>query len=358
MNTTIIHSQSPILARESRLRALAFPVLAGVAAVVLSGCHREPSAATEASLPEATVSAVMVERHEHQAFEEVVGSVQSRQRAEIGPKISARVEAIDVVPGSVVSQGELLVRLDDREIQARLDQASATLEQAENDLRRFTGLLEQESVTQAEFDSVQARARVARAAKVEAETMLAYTRITAPFDGVITHKRAEVGDLAQPGRALVVLEDPDALRLDADVPEALITAVEPGAELLVTVASLPTPIPGRVSEIAPAADPQSRTFRVKLDLPASEALRLGQFGRVAVPVAGSTALTVPSGAVVVRGQMEIVFVVEADKARLRLVKTGKRLGDRVELLSGIDLGEQVITDGLKGLKDGQPVRLN
>lgn len=337
----------------ARILSLLTPVLLFAS----TGCHHERQTPRTDALPEVEVVAATVERRGHQAFEEVVGSVQSHQRAEIGPKVGGRVERIDVVPGSVVKAGDLLVLLDDRELQARLDQATATLEQADNDLRRFTGLLEQDSVTQAEFDAVQARQRIARAAKAEAETMLAYTRIVAPFDGVITHKNAEVGDLALPGRSLVVLEDPNALRLDADVPEALIGQVRQGAMLPVTVTSLGEPIQGRVSEIAPAADPQSRTFRVKLDLPDTDGLRLGQFGRVAVPVPGQAALSVPSGAVVVRGQMELVFVIDDGTARLRLVKTGKTLGDHVELVSGVEEGERVVVEGLDRLHDGQPVRV-
>lgn len=338
-------------------RPLAFAMMAAGCALVVAGCSHETHSREQAPLPEATVAVARVERHEHPTYEEVVGSVQSRQRTEIGPKLSARVEAIQVVPGSVVAAGDLLVQLDDREVQASVDQATATLEQAENDLGRFTRLLEEESVTQAEFDAVQARQRVARAALEAAETMLAYTRIVAPFDGVVTHKRAEVGDLALPGRPLVVLEDPNALRFDADVPEGLIATLSLGTELSVSVAAVANPLPGRISEIAPAADPQSRTFRVKLDLPPTDGLRLGQFGRMSVPVKGRPALTVPLSALVVRGQMEMVFVVQDGKARMRLVKTGKDLGDNVELLSGVDEGDTVVVDGLKGLLDGQPVNV-
>jgi RND family efflux transporter MFP subunit len=332
---------------------LPLTLLAGV----MVGCHRELPLPSADALPTVPVSVVTVENREYQAFEEVVGTVESRQRAEIGPKVSARVERIRVSPGTRVKAGDLLVQLDDREIRARLDQAEATLEQANKDLERFTDLLRQDTVTQAEFDAVQARQRVAQAAKVEAETMLGYSRIIAPFDGVISRKLVEVGDLALPGRPLVVLEDPNALRFDADVPEALIPHVHEGDVLEVSLSLAKAPIAGRVSEVAPAADPQSRTFRVKLDLPANSGLRLGQFGRVAVPVEGNAALRVPASAVLRRGQLEIVFVVEDGIAQMRLVKTGKRLGDEFELLSGVERGETVVARDTAALVDGQPVRV-
>lgn len=333
------------------------PVATVILSVAMMGCQERAPGPSPESLPAVQVSVVEVQSGEHQAFEEVVGSIQSRQRAALEPKVSARIDRVPVVPGTVVETGTLLVQLDAREIQARLDQMTATLEQAENELQRFTGLLAQDTVTRSEFDAVQARQRVALAAKVEAETMLGYTRITAPFSGVITRKWVEVGDLALPGRPLVVIEDPKALRLDADVPEALIENLQLGAELQVFVASLDHPIPGRVSEIAPAADPQSRTFLVKLDLPPTPVLRLGQFGRVAVPVQATTSLRVPASAVLLRGQMELVFVIQDGTARLRLVKTGKQLGSEVELVSGVESGERIVADNPGQIVDGQPVEV-
>lgn len=330
---------------------------AALLALAVTGCHPASTPTTPAAMPPVTVSTVAAGWRTVPAFEEVVGSVQSRQRAELEAKVSARIERLPVAPGQRVVKGELLAQLDDREIRARLLQAEATLDQAQKDLKRFTVLVKDGTITQAEFDQVEARARISEAVKIEAETLLNYTRIEAPFDGVITRKFSEVGDLALPGRPLLALEDPNALRLEADVPEALIGRLRSGAELNVTVASVPRPIPGRVSEIAPAADPQSLTFRVKLDLPAIDGLHLGQFGRVAVPVEDSSALRVPAPAVLLRGQMEIVFVVESGHARLRLVKTGKRFGDEVELLSGVEAGELLVAEPGNAVRDGQPVKV-
>jgi RND family efflux transporter MFP subunit len=107
--------------------------------------------------------------------------------------------------------------------------------------------------------------------------------------------------------------------------------------------------------MSPAADPNSRTFLVKLDLPAVQGLRSGQFGRVAVPVGEVSAIRVPASAVVQRGQMDIVFVVTNGHAELRLVKTGARVVDEIEVVSGLDSGEQIVTDGATTLMDGQPV---
>jgi RND family efflux transporter MFP subunit len=116
-------------------------------------------------------------------------------------------------------------------------------------------------------------------------------------------------------------------------------------------------VEGIVSEISPVADPVSRTFNVKLDLPPTEGLRTGQFGRVSVPVAEVKLLLVPQSAVLKRGQMELIFVAQQGTAALRLVKTGKVLEDRVEVISGLEEGEQVIVSESAQLNDGQPVTL-
>jgi RND family efflux transporter MFP subunit len=272
-------------------------------------------------------------------------------------KVSGRVEKMPVITGQTVKKGDLLTQLDAREIQARLDQATAIRDQADADLQRFSSLLKQEAVTRAEYDAVQARQRVAQAAVTEADTQLAHTRVLAPFDGVITRKHADVGDLAAPGRPLLEIDDPSQLRLEANISEALIGRVRSGNTLRVRIDTIHQDLEGAVAEVAPNADPNSRTFLVKIDLPAHPDLRAGQFGRVAISVGQFAALRVPASAIVKRGQLEIAFVARDGKAQLRLVKTGKLLGDEIEILSGIDPNESVIIDELPRLLDGQPVEI-
>jgi RND family efflux transporter MFP subunit len=303
-----------------------------------------------------SVRAQTVEAGKQIATEDTVGTVRAKLRAVIEASISGKVSQMLVVPGQQVKAGWQLATIDAREIQARVEQAAAVRQQAEADLKRFTSLLEQKNIAQAEYDSAQARARVAQAALAEAETMLGYTKVTAPFDGVITRKLADVGDLAAPGKPLLELEDSTALRLEADVPEAVVGRLALGDKLPVRIDALEKELEGVVGEIAPAADPRSRTFLVKLDLPPAPGLRAGQFGRVAMPVGETTTIRVPASAVVQRGQMEFVFVISDGRARLRIVKTGRRAGGEVELVSGVEAGEKIVTEGAAGLMDGQPVK--
>jgi RND family efflux transporter MFP subunit len=323
---------------------------------VLPGCGRKAEAPDSGALPAANVQVQAVESKARAATEDVVGTVRAKLRAVLEAKVSGRVDQMLVVPGQQVKAGELLAHIDAREVQARLDQAVAVKQQADADLKRFASLLEQKILAPSEYDNATAKARVAAAGVVEAETLLSHTKISAPFEGVITRKPADVGDLAAPGKPLLEMEDSRTLRLEADVPEAVVGKVALGDRLVVRIAALETELQGTISEIAPTADPSSRTFLVKLDLPSKPGLRAGQFGRVAMPIGEARALRVPVNAVVTRGQMEMVFVVADGKAQMRLVKTGKRLGDEVEIISGLSAGEKIAAAGVADLVDGQPVK--
>lgn len=332
------------------------PTILLAAVPIFSGCHK-PTEPAPPDLPPASVRVQTAERKPFTATEDVVGTVRPKLSAAIEAKVSGRIEQMRVVPGQSVQTGELLVQLDAHEIQARCDQAIAVRQQAESDLKRASDLFQQKILSQSEFDAAQSKFRVADAAANEAETLLGYTKITAPFAGVITRKFADVGDLAMPGKTLLQMENPNALRLDADVPEALIGNLKLGDKLAVQIAAVARGGTGTVAEIAPAADPNSRTFLVKLDLPDTAGLRSGQFGRVAVPVGEVNSIRVPAGAVVQRGQMEVVFVDVNHHAQLRLVKTGRHGDGEVEIVSGLDTGESIVTDGAAELMDGQPLNL-
>jgi RND family efflux transporter MFP subunit len=301
-----------------------------------------------------TVQSEPVTRRSHTAVEEVVGTVRSKQRAVVEAKISGRVLEYSATPGTIVKAGDLLARLDVQEIQAKVDQARAMLDQAQRDFDRQNQLIASKATTRQDFDTADARVKVSTAAVREAETMMSYAQVTAPFDGVVTRKLADVGDLAMPGKPLLEIEAPTSLRFEADLPEAILDRVKLGEKMTVRLAKV---IEGTVSEISPVADPVSRTFNVKLDLPPTEGLRTGQFGRVSVPVAEVKLLLVPQSSVLKRGQMELIFIAKDGKAALRLVKTGKTLEDRIEILSGLEEGEQIIVSDTTQLTDGQPVTL-
>ena len=189
-----------------------------------------------------------------------------------------------------------------------------------------------------------------------AELALGETRITAPATGVVVDRRVEPGDLAMPGQPLLVLDDPRAYRLEAEVGESAVGRVRVGQRVPVVLDSLGRTLEGRVVEIIPASDPSSRTVTVKLDLPVDPGLRSGLFGRARFPAGERQVLVVPSSALVERGQLTAVYVVDDQAiARLRLVTAGGRHADRVEILSGLDAGERVVVEGASRVSDGSRV---
>ena len=281
--------------------------------------------------------------------------MRAKLQATLEAKLSGRIEKLTVVTGQRVKAGELIARLDAPEVNARLEQAEASRDQAERDWRRVEALFGQQAATRAEYDAAQSRNQMAKAAAAEAKAMMSYIEILAPFDGVVTRKWADVGDLAAPGKPLLALEDPSALQLEADVPQALAAYVERNARLAVRVDGVRGELTGTVSEIAPGADPVSRTVRIKVDLLGQPGLSSGQFARLVVPIGRRDSLRVPVSAVVRRGQLEIVFVVVNQRAQLHLTKTSQRVGEEMEILSGLHAGDAVVVEGADQLRDGQPV---
>lgn len=330
----------------------------GLAALLLAaGCGKHGGESPEAGPagPAVRVAAAAVTVQPLWDEEEVVGNVEAAQRAVLSAKVTGVIDAVKAAPGARVQRGDVLATIDAREIKARLDQAAAAHDQARKDFARIEKLLQSGSSTRQEFDAATMRLRTSDAALVEARTMLQYTEITAPFDGVVTRKLAEVGDLATPGKPLMEMENSALLRFQCEIPEALIDRVQMAAQMPVRVDAAGTDLAGTVSEIAPSASAGSRTFLVKLDLPEADKLRAGQFGRVRVPVRERPALLVTEGAVVRRGQIESVFVVEDGRVRLRLVKTGRRMDGKVEVLSGLSGGETVVVSDAHLLNDGAAV---
>lgn len=320
-------------------------------AIALVACGRqEPAASSSPALPVAAAKVASVRRQTLRLNEDITGTVRAKTRAVIEAKISGRLLSLNAALGQTVKLGDVLATLDAQEMQARLESAKATLEQAMRDEQRIASLVTTNAVSKSDYDAAKARLAVAQAGVSEAQTMLGYARVTAPFDGVITRKLADQGDLAAPGKPLLELENPAQLRVEADIPEALIENLKMGMPLEVNPTTKAT-----VAEISPTGDPNSRTFPVKLDLPAGSGLRPGQFVRVAIPVRDYDALLIPASAIVTRGQMQIVFVAENGVAKLRLIRTGRMRSEGVEVLAGLEGGELLVIEGTDKLKDGQPL---
>jgi RND family efflux transporter MFP subunit len=333
-------------------------LLPALAALVLTSCGDRAQHASLSQGAPKTVTAAPAQRVAESSREEYMGTVVARNRAGIESKVQAKVERIPVTLGSKVSAGQVLAELDVREFQARVAQAEAVYQQAASDLKRFESLVAEQAVTQQEFDAVKARKSVAEATLTEARTYLSYARIEAPFTGTVTEKLIDVGDLAVPGRALFTIEEEGNLRFETALPESKLGRVMVGDSATVAITSIDATVRGRLIELSPSADPVSRTFAVKISLPSLPGIRPGQFGRLELATGGDETIFIPRQALVRRGQLDLVYVVNVEnRAMLRLVRIGRQFPDRLEILAGLRENELVVTDGQRELSDGDSVKV-
>jgi RND family efflux transporter MFP subunit len=324
--------------------------------VVLGGCQSEQKNSLETTqLPTQQVVTAEAQLQSVSNQIELLGTVESVYRAEIAARVSGTITTLPVVLGSEVHKDDLLVEISAGEIDAKLQQSRAQMEQARRNLEREKKLLRKNAATPETVKSLEEYLSIAEAAYQEARTIQSYTRVLSPFSGKVTSKQANVGDLATPGKPLLNIEDENHLQILTDIPEAMILQVKQGDVFSIHIPSANLTISGTVAEVAPTANPTTRSGQVKLNIDAHPNLRPGQFARVALDLQEARTLVVPAEAIIPLGQMDRIYVVENDHARLRLVRSGASYGDNIEILSGIQPGDIVIIQGQQTLHDGQPV---
>lgn len=274
---------------------------------------------------------------------DVVGSLQSAARVQVSARVQAYVREVRVEAGSQVKAGDVLVLLDDRDFQKQLAAAQAQLDQAETELKRAQALFEQGAIPDQALVAARSAEQSSRAQLEGARVTLSYATIVAPMDGVVTERRVESGDLASPGRILLTLYDPMRMRLEAPVPVRLISRLQLGQSVEVTLEHPSITLNGRVAEIVSEIDPRSRTQTVKVNLDqVGEPLLPGTFGRLWVQESPRPGILIPKAAVRRTGQLEYVMVATGDRMIRRLVRTGPALGDLVEILSGLQGGARIV----------------
>lgn len=331
---------------------------------------------------------------------EAPGSVIAVSTAQVAARTMGTVWQVAVREGDTVRRGQVLAQLDERELSARRNAAQAASQgatagvaqatkavvaaQAQADVMqktydRYSYLKEQKSVSPQEFDEIaakqqaaganleQAKAGLRRAeafvAQTEseahaAESVASYARIVAPFDGRVIRRTVEPGSFASPGMPLFVVEDTSRYQVEATLPAEALAMVKKNTVVRVHLdAWAERSLPGKVAEIEAGADATSHTFKVRVDLPKESGVQSGMFGRVYFARGEKPALVIPRDALVSRGQLRGIYVVDdAGLMRWRVVTLGKRTGEQVELLSGLNEGDGVVlnpgSQELDGKKTG------
>lgn len=363
-------------------RALSFSLV--LLPVLLQGCSNQSTPAP-ASPPTAQAAVVQSVSEQMPQMIQATGTVHSKETAMISPQIPGHILQVLVKAGDRVRAGELLVTLDSAAMQSALQQATAgeaAIQQqqlaaqtqaslAKQTLARYQMLKAEKSVSPQEFDEVEKRAEAAqlqvaayaaqsdqaKAAVNGARTQLGYTMLRAPFSGIVTARMADPGTLAAPGTPVLQIDRDGPLQVYVPVDESLIGSIRTGMKLPVTIEGVERQdLNGSVAEIVPAADPASRSFLVKLNLPAVSNLRPGMYATVGIPGAARPMILAPESAVTMRGSLACVYALDAgDVAHLRYVTLGNRHGDQVEILSGVAAGEKLVNQ--PGDRDLSGVRI-
>jgi multidrug efflux pump subunit AcrA (membrane-fusion protein) len=391
-------------------------IVAGVVliAALATACEKKQEAASKKPVVVTGVKFETAALAPVEDFYEATGTVKSRTTTTLSARTMGTVVALRVREGERVRAGQTLIEIDNRDAAAQLQKAQAGLleaqagqtevEQSSNGAQagkaaaeanqrlaqttfnRYQTLLERKSISPQEFDEVKARLQIAEAEVERADKMLqmlaakkaqvraridqakaeitnaqvyaGYARIISPINGIVIAKSIEVGSTATPGALLLTLEDSTHYRLEAAVEESQLRRIRLHDAARVQIDALGgAELSATVSEIMPSAEAGSRSYIVKLDLPPQSLLRSGMYGTARFASGQRQALLIPQRALVQRGQLTGVFVVDKENVvHLRLLKTGKTVGEQVEILSGLQEGERFATDGAAKLNDGNRVQ--
>jgi len=395
------------------LLKISLPILALVGA---ASCASNKENSTKSPL----VQGVTVETVRRQSIDETyeaVGTVRAKATSVVSSKIMGNIVSMRVREGDAVRAGQILLEIDGREARIQtgksnaglvemnnaLDEVDRSLKAAESQqsaseanrrfaastFQRYQRLLQRQSISPQEFDEVKAKLEIAEAetersrrmtqslqakrrqmlaridqAKADVASSRVYssfTRIGAPISGLVVARQADTGYMAVPGMPLLTIESGTDYRLEAAVQESRITTIHLHDPVRVLIDALGSQeLDGRVVEIVPAADPASRTYLVKIGLsPLSnnyQVVRSGLYGKARFVVGQTQVLAIPSSAVVERGQLTSVFVVDqAGLAHMRLVQTGKTYNEMIEILSGLQEGERFVVEGATKVNEGSRV---
>ena len=338
------------------------------------GCSNERQSVNSVPETVSNVSLVSAQSASIADVVEAVGTLRAAETSQLAAQMMGNIVEVRAREGDHVQRGQLLAVIDDAQPRAALDRATAgemaaqqEISSSESDLslaeatfKRYQTLYERKSVSPQEFDEIKARYQAAqarremalagqsqaKAALQQARTALSYAHIVAPFDGLVTEKKADVGTLASPGMPIFTVEDLRRYRLEATVNETDLHFVRQGQQVSVSIDAIgDRELKGKVVEIVPAADPGSRSFLVKIELPSDPALRSGLFGRAHITRGERTALLVPRTAIVERGQLQGIYVLDQNRiVGLRYITLGKPSAQQVEVLAGVQLGEMLVGD--------------
>lgn len=296
-------------------------------------------------------------------FETVPGRVIAQQNTTVAARVLAQIKEMAVRAGDVVTQGQVLVRLDQQELNAQLQQAKSQVQaleasyvQAQKQLKRAQELLAQGLVAQSDLDAavashdnLSASLMQAKQRQQQASVALSYATIKAPISGRVVERFAKAGDTASPGQALLAIYNPQQLQLEFAVREQQAVNLQLADVRQVEIPALGIQEQTELVEIVPAADSASRSLVMRFGAPSSTQLLPGLFAELELPLPTRQAVLIEPALVHSFGQLDMVFVVENNQAKRRYVRLGQPQGDKVEVISGLQPGDEIALDAKPNL---------
>jgi len=366
MNNFIIEDKGRQRAKKRVFSGLSMLCMAIIPLII--GCRDKvaPGTAEVKHVPVSGVTIAELKLATVEDYYETSGTVKAKNVAVIASKIMGSVTSVIVQEGQRVGQGQTLLTIDASDILQKVIAARSAVESAEQQKQlaevtfsRYAKLYEEKALSRQEFDQVETQKKIAeseheraKAVLREAQTLQGYTNVRAPFAGVVTGKKIDVGSMAMPGMQLLTVEDTSSFLVEVAVDEKLSTRLKRGTPVVLVIDALNQTMKGKVSEVVPAVDPMSRTFIVRIALTGT-GLKTGLYAKVTIPTGLRDVLTVPFSAVVEKGQLTGVYTVDSKGViSYRLVRIGKHFGNNAEILSGLSPGDKAIIAATDRAVDG------
>jgi len=351
--------------------------------LVFAGCGSK----NETPLKREVVSGVTVMKIDPRIvddYHETSGTVRAKTVSIVASRVMGTITSVKVKEGDKVTAGDVLMTIDNSDTAQRVTAAEAALKEAQSarqaaaaqrslaevTYRRFKNLYDEKVISRQEFDQIEMQKKVsdaefsrmsqgverARATLEEARVYHGFTQVKAPISGIVTEKKIEAGSLATPGMPLYTVEDTSQFKIEAAIDEGLIKKVSPGMAAYILFDKTGEKMNGRIVKVVPSIDPASRTFLIEIALQ-DRSLRTGLYGKVFIPQGKKESLLIPAVAIVERGQLTGVFVVDGKGViTYRLIKGGRVYDGFAEVLSGLSKGESIIVSGMGKAVDGGVIK--
>lgn len=352
----------------TRIRAASVGVFA---LMVGTGCQNEAAKAPEQAPRTTSISVAVADATEVEVTEESVGYVESHTVPTVSAEVGGRVLDVTVDAGDTVSAGQVLARIDAEDYDAELrsqrgevNRLTALIENQQRLVKRFRSLEEDAFVSQTALDDAESNLRALREQLHTARARLeiagrnrARTEVLAPVDGRIQQRMVSAGSYVDKGAPLFQISALDRLTVYLPFPETVAARLHSGQEVQLTTPTSDTPVTGQITELRPMIGTTNRAVEAVVEVQNPGAWRPGASVAGRLVLERRPGVLVPDLSLVLRPAGNVVYVIEDDTARQRVVEVGERLGKQVEIRSGVEGGERVAADGAHFLSDGAPVRV-